>query len=306
MNNELIVVRQLPVIEEQLRSVRDSIQARVDEVLAMECNEDTYKKVKNARSELNAQYKGLEEKRKAVKAQVEAPYKKFEAVYKEFAGDIFAKADKDLAAKISAVEDGLKKKKADKVKAYFDEYRESLGIPEDLVSYGQARIAVTLSASEKSLKTLAKNFLDRIRGDLDLIATQEHKDEILVEYSKTLNISLAVTTVTNRIAAVENQRRMREQAATEQARRQKAAEAVQMVAETARPAPPAVISAPVVMAQPEQEMEVVPPVVVAQPEYSAHVAKMYTVTFKVYGTIDQMRDLKKFLENGGYVYEQLK
>ena len=306
MNNELIVVRQLPVIEEQLRSVRDSIQARVDEVLAMECNEDTYKEVKKARSDLSAQFKGLEERRKAVKAQVEAPYKQFEAVYKACAGDIFAKADKDLAAKISAVEDGLKKKKADKVKAYFDEYRESLGIPEDLVSYGQARIAVTLSASEKSLKTQAKNFLDRIRGDLDLIATQEHKDEILVEYSKTLNVSQAVTAVTNRIAAVENQRRMREQADAEQDRRREAMEAVQMAAETARPAPPAVISAPVVMAQPEQEMEVAPPVVVAQPEDSAPVAKMYTVTFKVNGTIDQMRALKKFLENGGYVYEQLK
>ena len=57
MSADLIVVRQLPIIEDQLRTVRDTIQARVDLVLSMECTEDTYKEVKKARSELNAQYR---------------------------------------------------------------------------------------------------------------------------------------------------------------------------------------------------------------------------------------------------------
>ena len=68
MNNELIVVRQLPIIEEQLRTVRNTIQARVAAALDMECNEETYKEVKKTRSELNAQFRALEERRKAVKA----------------------------------------------------------------------------------------------------------------------------------------------------------------------------------------------------------------------------------------------
>lgn len=174
MTNDLIVVRQLPVIEDQLRTIHDAVQARVEDVLAMECTEETYKEVKKARSELNAQYRALEERRKEVKAQVEAPYKKFEAVYKACAGDLFAAADKQLAAKISAVETGLKQKKAEQVKAYFDEYRESLGIPLDMVAFG---ITVTMSASVKSLKAQAKDYLDRVRGDLDMISTQEHKDE---------------------------------------------------------------------------------------------------------------------------------
>ena len=49
---------------------------------------------------------------------------------------------------------------------YFEEYRDSLGIPADLVSYDRAGIVVTLSASAKSLKTQAKDFLDRIGSDL--------------------------------------------------------------------------------------------------------------------------------------------
>ena len=102
-NTEIIVVKQLPIIEEQLRTVQQNIQALVNEVLAMDCTEDTYKEVKKARADLNAQFKELEARRKAVKSQIEAPYKAFETVYKSCAGDIFTDADHKLAQKIRAV-----------------------------------------------------------------------------------------------------------------------------------------------------------------------------------------------------------
>lgn len=295
MSNELIIVRQLPIIEDQLRTVRDTIQARVDAVLAMECTEETYKEVKKARSELNAQYRDLEQRRKEVKAQVEAPYKKFEEVYKAYAGDLFVEADRTLAQKISTVESGLKQKKADKVRVYFEEYRESLGIPADLAPFERAGIAVTMSASEKSLKTQAKTFLDRINGDLELIATQEHKDEILVEYRKTLNASQAVTAVTNRHAAIERQRKMREEMAAIAEQKKASENAVQKVVETTQP----------IKAQAEPQAAVMPPVVVERTE-AAEPVKMYETAFKVTGSIDQLKALKKFLEDGGYTYEQLK
>lgn len=286
MTNDLIVVRQLPVIEDQLRTIHDAVQARVEDVLAMECTEETYKEVKKARSELNAQYRALEERRKEVKAQVEAPYKKFEAVYKACAGDLFAAADKQLAAKISAVETGLKQKKAEQVKAYFDEYRESLGIPFDMVNFG---ITVTMSASLKSLKAQAKDYLDRVRGDLDMIATQEHKDEILAEYRMHLNVSRAITTVANRHAAIERERKIREEFAAVAERRQASETAVREVAETTPP----VKAAPVA-----------PPVMVESAE-STEPVKQYSTAFRVTGTIEQLKALKNFLEDGGYTYEQL-
>lgn len=294
MSADLIVVRQLPIIEDQLRTVRDTIQARVDLVLSMECTEDTYKEVKKARSELNAQYRELEQRRKEVKAQVEAPYKKFEEVYKAYAGDLFVEADRALAQKIYAVESGLKQKKAGKIRAYFEEYRESLGIPADLVTFERAGIVVTMSASEKSLKTAAKDFLDRIAGDLELIATQEHKDEILVEYRKTLNASQAVTAVTNRHAEIERQRKMREEMAAIAEQKKTAEDAVQKVAEATQPAEkPA-----------EQPQAVMPPVVVERTE-DADPPKQYETAFRVIGSIEQLKALKKFLVDGGYTYEQL-
>ena len=294
MRNELIIVRQLPVIEDQLRTVHDTIQERVSAVLEMECTEETYKEVKKARSELNAQFRALEDRRKEVKAQIEAPYKKFEQVYKACAGDLFAQADKQLAAKIAAVESGLKQKKAEAVRAYFEEYRDSLGIPADLVSYDRAGIAVTLSASAKSLKTQAKDFLDRISGDLALIDTQEHKDEILVEYRKSLNVSQAVTAVTNRHAAIERQRRMREEMAAMADQQRAAEKTVQRAVEDATPRP----------AKEEPADMVQPPVVVERTE-DAETPKQYSTAFRVTGSLDQLKALKRFLVDGGYVYEQL-
>ena len=294
MSNELIVVRQLPVIEDQLRTVHDTIQARVSAVLEMECTEETYKEVKKARSELNAQFRALEDRRKEVKAQIEAPYKQFELVYNTCAGDLFAQADKQLAAKIASVESGLKQKKADAVRVYFEEYRDSLGIPADLVSYDRAGIAVTLSASAKSLKTQAKDFLDRISGDLALIDTQEHKDEILVEYRKSLNVSQAVTAVTNRHAAIERQRRMREEMAAMADQQRAAEKTVQRAVEATAPQP----------AKEEPAAAVMPPVVVERTE-DAEPSKQYSTAFRVTGSLDQLKALKKFLVDGGYVYEQL-
>ena len=46
MNNELITIKQLPIIEEELRSVKVLIESETAAVLAMEVNEDTYKEVK--------------------------------------------------------------------------------------------------------------------------------------------------------------------------------------------------------------------------------------------------------------------
>lgn len=289
MTNELIVVRQLPIIEDQLRTIHDTVLARVEDVLAMECTEETYKEVKKARSELNAQYRALEERRKEVKAQVEAPYKKFEAVYKACAGDLFSAADKQLAAKIAAVENGLKQKKAEQVRGYFDEYRESLGIPADMVSFSTT---VTMSASLKSLKAQVKDYLDRVRGDLDMIATQEYKDEILVEYRKHLNASQAITAVVNRHAAIERERRMREEMAATVERKQEAVEAVREVVEAEQ------------QPEPTPEPAIMPPVVVERTE-DAEPPKQYSTAFRVTGTIEQLKALKNFLVDGGFTYEQL-
>lgn len=293
MENNLIVVRQLPVIEDQLQSVRSAIKARVDEILAMECTEDTYKEIKKERSAMNKQFRILEDRRMEVKRQVEAPYLRFDAVYQECVGKIFKDADKQLAEKIRAVEDGIKQQKRDAVCTYFCEYRESLGIDAEMVPFDRAGITVTMSASAKSLKTQAKNFLDRIHDDLDLIDTQEFKHEIMIEYRKSLNASQAIMTVTNRHAAIERQRAAAQQREEAERQRKAAMAAVQKVVE-AEPAPE-----PPVMAPPEP---IQMPTIISAPVAEE---KVYPSYFCVTATIPKLKALKQFLVDGGYDYANI-
>lgn len=282
MSNEIIVVKQLPIIVEQLAQVKETVLQRVTTATSLVCTDETVKEVKKARAELSAEFKAWEEKRKEVKTAVMTPYEQFEAVYKDCVSDAYKKADADLKAKIDEVEQELKNKKAAAVKEYFAEYLTSKNI--GFVTFEQANINVTLSASLKSLKEQAKAFIDRICDDLALIETQEHKAEILVEYRQTLNASAAITSVTARFKAIEDEKkRMEEEAARKAAEAERIAEI-----EAEAPAPEPVMSP----AEPVEPAEVVP----AQ-------EKEYTLRFAVTATKNKLRELKTFLDNGGYKYE---
>lgn len=200
-NNELIVIEQLPVIKEQLKLASAEVDKKVEEAMALVCTEDNVKIIKELRASLNKEAKEFEDKRKQVKSEVLKPYEEFEKVYKEHIIDKFKKADADLKEKIDSVENELKKKKEIELLNYFNEYLNEKKI--DFVTIKQANINVTLSASMKSLKEQAKNFIDKIVDDLKLIETQEHKEEILYEYKRTLNISQSIMTVTERHKVLE-------------------------------------------------------------------------------------------------------
>ena len=104
MENGLIVVKQLPVIEDQLRQVKQGIDKRVKAALQLYCTEETRAEVKKVRDDLNKEYQELEEQRKRVRAAILEPYEQFEALYRECAGDAYRNADAVLKGKIDAVE----------------------------------------------------------------------------------------------------------------------------------------------------------------------------------------------------------
>lgn len=280
----LIIVKQLPIIEEQLKAMSIEIDEKVEFAKSLVCTEDTVKEIKKTRAELNSDFKNLEEKRKEVKMAVLQPYNDFEATYKMYVSDKFNMADKDLKTKIDDVENQLKEDKAAEIKAFFEEYRISNNI--DFVKYENAGINVTLSASIKSLKEQAKSFIDRITDDLALIDTQEHKAEIMVEYKKTLNCSQAITTVTSRLKVIEEQK-------------QREIERQQRIEEEKKIVEKVEIIVPVVE-------EIKPPVEEIMPAQSApsqESEKVYEIAFKVVATMEKLKALKSFLDEGGYKYE---
>lgn len=285
MTNEIIVVKQLPVIEQRLQQIKTQVQEKTAVAMSLVCTEDTLADVKRVRADLRKDFAALEEERKRVKTAIMQPYDQFEAVYKDCVTNAYKEADSDLKQKIESVEEELKAKKARELLAYFNEY---LGAAEysltvslrEFVTFERANINVTMSASLKSLKEQAKAYIDRICDDLRLIDTQEHKDEILYEYKKTLNVSAAITTVANRYKAIEAEKaREAERKAREEAMRE-AEKKVETVAESLTP--------------PTVAEPLAPPVAEE---------KVFSVRLTIHGTKSQLRELKEFMTARGIKHE---
>lgn len=273
--SELIVIKQLPVIEEQLKNISEDIDKKVEELNKLEVNKDTVKEVRKVRTQFRKDFDDLENKRKEVKKAVLTPYERFEEIYKNYVTNKFRKADNDLKNKIDNMESQIKQEKEQEVKRYFEEYRQANNI--DFIEYRQANIKVNLSDSMRSLKEQVKNFIDQRVDDLKLIETQEHKTEILIEYKQNLNVSLSITTVNNRFKAIEEEKKKQEEFIKE------ASKAIIVEVKDN----PYAIQKQEILQAPVEEREI----------------KQYTLKFTVKATKTKLVELKKFLNDGGYIYE---
>ena len=276
-NQELITIKQLPIIEQQLKMLAADIKTKVDNAMSLPCTADTVKDVKKARAELNKQYTELEERRKVVKTAIMQPYNEFEQAYKEYVGMHFTNADKALKDKISNVEDGLKLEKENNVKAYFAELAEVNHI--EWLDWERVKPNITLSASEKSLKEAVKTTCERIAEDVSFIEQQENFAELLAEYQKCLNLAQAGQTVKARHDAII---KAQEQAAEAKAAKERDEEAAAKVISFAPP----IIDTPSEPPKPLEPAE-----------------QIFTLSFKVKATKEKLAKLKQFLNDGGYQYE---
>lgn len=272
----MVKVTQLPVIEDQLRSIREWVEGHIANVDTMVCNEDTLLEVKSFRTDLNHMFAELENRRKAVLKEVEAPIDQFKATYKECVSDYFKKADAILREKIHSVESEMKGACEQKLRAYFDELTQANGI--GFLRFEQAGIVVSMADARaktqppKKLREQLESFVLRIGQDVDMILTLDGADEILAEYKQTLNATFA-------IAFVKERQRNIELARAEQERRN----AVKAHETEAR-----------------QQMEAFAPPTVE--ESSAVQDDQLTVTFSVTDTLERLKLLKQFLDANGYKY----
>ena len=282
MIDNLIVIKQLPQIEEHLKDLSSEIDIKVENAKKLVCTEESVKTVKQVRADLTKDFKVLEAQRKTVKEQILAPYMQFEEVYKTYVSDKYKEADIDLKQKIDSTENELKKQKEQEIKAYFEEYKIANNI--DFINYEQANINVTLTASKKSLKEQAKKFIDEIVDDLKLIETQECKEEILVEYKQNLNVSKSIQEVANRHKLLEEEKKKQEELKNKQL--EEAQRQADMSIKTQEVATKNALDNFVIEAPKIEEQE-----------------EILTLKFKVRGTRSKLRELKRFLEDGGYDYE---
>lgn len=282
MTNELIRVVQLPVIEEQLRAMKEQVDQKVADALSLVCTDETLSTVKDVRASLNKDFKALEEQRKAVKKAVMGPYEAFEKVYKECVSDAFNHADYELKAKIADVENAIKGACEEEMRTYFSELAAAEHV--EWLKYEWAGIKVDMaSARQKSHAKLREQiaaFVVRVSQDVTTISGMEDAEEIMAEYRQCLDLGRSIGTVQERHQRIEEERRAAEERNAAIEAQQAAVEKVDAVA------PPTVLEPPVAAPVAQQVEE-----------------KIYKCSFTVRASKAQLRKLKEFLNQEGIRYE---
>ena len=291
---QVITLKQLPIIEEHLQLVKADVETRTKNAMQLVCTEETRSDVKKIRAELGKEFAEMEEQRKRVKEAIMEPYNQFEAVYKDCISDPYKKADAELKRRIDEVEAGLKADKVKAVQSYFDELCKANNLP--WLRFEQMNLKIGLSTSVNGTKTAITSTVLKIAEEVQELSRHDDAAELLVEYKKSLNVALALSTVRARHEQIELQKQQEAERRAALEQQQAAEEKVQQAIEEAQQgaAPPVEeVSAP------EEEQ----PASVQEPEETQ--PAVYEVKFAVRGTIVQLKKLKQFIMQEGMSYDDI-
>lgn len=276
--NKIAVIEQLPIITEQIKEIGKNLDKRLADLKLdkLVCSEESRKSIKNLRTELGNELKEFEEQRKNIKKKINEPYDAFNKTYEEEIKVKYQNADLILKNKIDIVETEIKNKAKVLIVDFFEEHKKSKAcLKENYIKFDELNIQIGLDAlTEKGL--LAKKYkdaiiekVDNVERDIETINTMEHNDEILVEYLKHKNLSLAIKEVNDRHVILDQVQRDYE----------------------------------IVQEKQKQEEQVIKKVETILKAPTSESEEIYTLTFKVRATKRKLSELKRFLVDGGYDYE---
>lgn len=230
------------------------------------------------KADINKFKKQVEDFRKQIVAKYNEPIKLFEDTAKET--EKLLKETYDLInVQVKAFDDEQLEKVKEKVESYFNEYAQSKNI--DFVNFSQMNISVTkglLTSTgnlTKKIQDQISEFIDRCAKDVDLINSLEHKDEILIEYKKTLKSAESIAMVMDRYKQLEDMKKEKESAKEQVINDEEMLKKIDS------------LSAPKVEKKTNENQE-----------------EILELKFKVRHTRTKLIALKEFLDNGGYDYEQ--
>ena len=275
-------IKSVGEIESNMKEVKGYVEELNNYYKNITFTEETLKQAKEEKAKVNKFKTEVADYRKKITAEYNKPIKVFEDTAKE-TEKLLSETYNTINQQVAGFEEEQKRQKEQEIREYFEEYKTANDI--DFVNYEQAQINVTLTASVKSLKEQAKAFIDRIMDDLKLIETQECKEEILVEYKQNLNVSKSIQEVANRHKLLEEEKKKQEELKNkqlEEAKRQADISIKEQELATKNALDNFVIEAPKVVEQEE----------------------ILTLSFKVRGTRNKLKELKRFLIEGGYDYEE--
>lgn len=288
---QVITLKQLPIIEEHLQLVKADVESRTKNAMQLVCTEETRGNVKKIRAELGKEFSAMEEQRKRVKEAIMEPYNRFEEVYKQCIADPYKKADAELKRRVDDVETGLKAEKVKEIQSYFAELCKANNLP--WLRFEQMNLKIGLSTSVSGVKTTLTSTVLKISAEVQELSRHEDAAELLVEYKKSLNVALALSTVRARHEQIELQKQQEAERRAALEQQQAAEEKVQQaIAEAQQDVAPPVEE----VSAPDEE----PPT-----EEPTAAQDVYEVKFTVRGTIEQLRNLKQFILQEGMSYDDI-
>ena len=267
--NEIVKIEQMPKVFSQLEKIGELIDKKTSDLDELECTDENKQVVKNRRTEINKTLEVLEGRRKEIKNKLLEPYETFEEKYNNECKIKLQKASDLLKNKIDDIEAKQKQEKYDEIELFARQYFEANNI-DDIVSFDDIGLNITLSVSMKSLKEQVLAFVEKINNDLKLIELEEYKDEILVEYKNNLDFSKSKIDVIARHKQLEELQSKLEEKREQLKQEEKIVEKVE---------------------------EIVTPKEILEDE------DLITVSFKVTGTKEKIKQIKNLIIELGVDYE---
>lgn len=260
--------------------------------------DENIKEAKADRAKLNKFIKVLEDKRKDVKKMMLEPYTQFESQVKELVS-IIGEANDNIASQVKAYTEKLREEKREKVKEIYDKAMSVEGAEgiAEILTFDRVFKESFLNSSTtfKSIVNEIEDLRDRVRHDLEVINadTGEYQFEMKQTYLKNLDMTEAISVKqqfeenARKKAEYEAKRKaeMEERKAREEAEAQKVVQAGKQV---------------VVEQQPEETQQEVEATKIVEATVTEE--RKFTVSFKVYGTQKQLRELKEFLTSNNIEY----
>ena len=212
---EIAVVKQLPKITDKIKEIGESLEERLDnlELDNLICNEETRKEIADLRAALKKEQTEYETQRKKIKNEILKPYEDFNKIYNENIKVKYDEAITILTSKISVVENEIKENTKSKMIEFFEEYRQANSIDAEWLKFEDLNISIGINQLTpkgelvKKVKDVIKDSIEKFVACIETIKTMQFSDEILVEYLKTKNLSIAIKEVNDRHSILEQVQR---------------------------------------------------------------------------------------------------
>lgn len=286
---ELIRVDQAIKLTTEFEQVSKEIDKKIETANSLVVSEDNYKEVKKIRAELNKEAKQYAEDFKTIKESVLATWNECENAYKKKIRDKYAESDLILKSKVGEIEDGIKNEKREKVVEFFEKHRASRKL--DFVTFDDMNLKIGMSNSLASLKKEVTEKLDEILKGYE--GALETSPDVVAEFKENgFDFAKAFTTVKDREERkrkAEEERKAMLEARAERERKEAEAKAIVQEAEIKE----------------SDEVEEVAETEQPSTHEEEH-EKIYSVTFTVRGTREELMDLSNFLKELNYDYKQIK